>query len=428
MSGDITLRSHLEKERAVLVGLIVPGDPKLIEPPLAELARLADTAGVDVVERIIQKRTRPHPATLIGKGKVQEVAEIAAALDAEVVIFDRELTPAQQRNLEKIIERKVLDRSEVILDIFAARARTRPARVQVELAQLEYMRPRLRRMWTHLSRIEGGIGMRGPGEKQIEIDRRIVRRRIDSLRAELKDVERQHHTRAASRGEYFTVSLVGYTNAGKSTLLNALTGEDTFVEDRLFATLDTTTRAWVLKGGKRVFLSDTVGFIRGLPHKLMASFHATLEEARDADLLLHVVDASNPDALLQMQTVRDVLQEIGAGEISTIAVLNKVDLLGDRMDLELVRPKGVRSIAISAATGEGIAKLDTAVLDEIGLSLVEIEFTAHPGNGKLLAFVAEKGEVESREYVGGDEVRVRVRLPKRYASSLVRLGAQVKGS
>jgi len=428
VSGDSAHRPNLEKERAVLVGLIVPGDPKLIEPPLAELARLADTAGVDVVERVIQKRTRPRAATLIGKGKVVEVAEIAAALDADVIIFDRELTPAQQRNLEKVMERKVLDRSEVILDIFAARARTRPARVQVELAQLEYMRPRLRRMWTHLSRIEGGIGMRGPGEKQIEIDRRIVRRRIDSLRAELKDVERQHHTRAASRREFFTVSLVGYTNAGKSTLLNALTGDDSFVEDRLFATLDTTTRAWVLKGGKRVFLSDTVGFIRGLPHKLMASFHATLEEARDADLLLHVVDASNPDALTQMQTVRDVLQEIGAGEISTIAVLNKIDLLGDRMDLELVRPKGVRSIAISAETGEGLAKLDSSVQDEISLSLVEIEFSTHAGNGKLLAFVAEKGEVESREYFGGDEVRVRVRLPQRYASSLVRQGAKIKGS
>ncbi len=427
MSIDVSNRRHLHRERGVLVGLTVPGDPELFEPPLAELGRLADTAGVEVVERIVQKRSNPHPGTMIGKGKVKEVAEIAAAFDADVVIFDRDLTPAQQRNLEKVIECKVIDRSEVILDIFAARARTRQARVQVELAQLQYMRPRLRRMWTHLSRIEGGIGMRGPGEKQIELDRRIVHRRIGALKAELEDVKRQHHTRAASRGDFFTVSLVGYTNAGKSTLLNALTGDDAFVEDRLFATLDTTTRAWELKSGKRVFLSDTVGFIRGLPHNLVASFHATLEEARDADLLLHVVDASNPDAMNQMETVKDVLREVGAGEVGTITILNKIDRLKDRMDLELVRPKATRSVAISAATGDGLAKLDAAVQDEISAALVEVEFTTHSGNGKLLAFVAEKGEVESREYNSGDEVRVRVRLPRRYAAALARKGARING-
>jgi GTPase len=427
VSGGQQRQESIAREAAVLVGLQLPGDPVLFEPPLSELARLAETAGAEVIHKTVQKRRAPQPATLVGKGKALEVKETADALDADVVIFDRDLSPAQQRNLEKIVERKVLDRSEVILDIFAARARTRQARVQVELAKLEYMRPRLRRMWTHLSRIEGGIGMRGPGEKQIELDRRLVHRRIGALKSELKDIELQHHTRASSRSDFFTVSLVGYTNAGKSTLLRRLTGEETLIEDRLFATLDTTTRAWELPGGKRVFLSDTVGFIRGLPHHLVASFHATLEETRDADLLLHVVDASNPDAASQVETVVKVLNDVGAGDIRTITLLNKVDRLDDRLALELARPRNGRSLATSAVTGEGIEELQSAVSEEIASLLVEVEFSTHPGNGKLLAFVAEKGEVVSRDYVGDDEVRVVARLPKRYANALVEQGAKVRG-
>ncbi|MHC4861268.1 MAG: GTPase HflX, partial [Planctomycetota bacterium] len=279
---ESTGRRRIEKESAILVGLVRPEDETLFEPPLSELSRLAETAGAVVVERVLQKRTRPQPATFIGKGKAREIGEMAEALAIDVVLFDHDLTPAQVRNLEKITKRKVVDRSELILDIFATRAQTREARVQVELAQLEYLRPRLRRMWTHLDRQQAagqsgsaGIGTRGPGETQIEVDRRIVHRRIHALKKEIRDIERRHHTRASGRRGYFTVSLVGYTNAGKSTLLRALTGAETLIEDRLFATLDTTTRAWSLPSGKQVFLSDTVGFIRGLPHHLVASFHAT---------------------------------------------------------------------------------------------------------------------------------------------------------
>lgn len=401
------------KERALLVGLTLPADSELHEPELTELARLVETAGAEVVERLSQKRPTAHPATCVGKGKALEIRDVAAAFDVDLIVFDRDLTPAQQRNLEKVTGRKVIDRSEVILDIFARRAQTREARVQVELAQLEYLRPRLRRMWTHLSRIKAGIGMRGPGEKQLEVDRRILQKRIGALKADLVEIERQHRTRSAAREGFFAVSIVGYTNAGKSTLLRALTGEEVFIEDRLFATLDTTTRAWQLPGGKRVFLSDTVGFIRGLPHHLVASFHATLNEARDADLLLHVIDASNPDADSQAKTVTEVLGDVGAGAVPRLDVLNKIDCVEDRFSLGLFRPVHGRSVAVSARTGEGLDELETAVLDILAGLQVEVEIVAHSGNGRLLASLAEKGEVVSREYLENDEVRIRVRLARR---------------
>ena len=419
MSGlEGAREKRLVRERALLVGLVRPADEERREAPLAELARLANTAGALVVERSIQKRTSVVPATYIGSGKAEELAETVEALDIDVVIVDHDLSPAQVRNLENILKRKVVDRSELILDIFATRARTRQSRVQVELAQLEYLRPRLRRMWTHLSRIEGGIGMRGPGETQIEVDRRIVRRRIDALKRELTEIERQHHTRASARRGFFSISLVGYTNAGKSTLLNRLTGAETLTEDRLFATLDTTTRAWELGDGKTVFLSDTVGFIRGLPHHLVGSFHATLEEAREADLLLHVVDAANPDAENQMSTVRRVLEDVGAGAVPVVEVLNKVDEVGDRLRLELLRAERNPSVAVSAATGEGVADLEAEVIRAIESAQVEIELTAHAGDGRLLAFLAEKGRILSRDYVEGDEVRIRARLPRRFAAQV----------
>ena len=411
-------------ERAVLVRVIRPDDDVGHEPPLAELRRLAETAGAEVVIEVVQKRRGLDAATFIGRGKVAEVAETAAALDAGVVIFDHDLSPAQARNLEKALDRRVLDRSELILDIFATRAKTRQARVQVELAQLEYLRPRLRRMWTHLSRMEGGIGkggpigMRGPGETQIEVDRRIVRRRIRALKSELAVVERQHHTQAAARREYYSVSLVGYTNAGKSTLLRSLTGADTLIEDRLFATLDTTTRAWSLPGGNRVFLSDTVGFIRDIPHHLVASFHATLEEAREADLLLHVVDASSPDAERQMATVGKVLDDVGAGDVPVVTVLNKVDALAERMRLSMLRPKNGPAVVVSAVTGEGIDDLGKAVLGRIEEARVTVKLTAYAGDGRLLAFLAEKGRIISQEYGDDEDVRIVARLPKRYADGL----------
>jgi GTP-binding protein HflX len=280
-------------------------------------------------------------------------------------------------------------------------------------------------MWTHLDRQQAagqpgtaGIGTRGPGETQIELDRRIVSRRIHRLKRELEEIERQHHTRASGRRDYFTISLVGYTNAGKSTLLRSLTGAETLIEDRLFATLDTTTRAWTLPSGKRVFLSDTVGFIRGLPHHLVASFHATLEETREADLLLHVVDASNPDAESQMRTVGTVLEEVEAGDVPVVVALNKTDLIEDPMQLSLIRPGQETSVPISAATGEGLPDLGGAVDDVVEGSQVELTLTAHPGDGRLLAFLADKGTILEQEYLNGEEVRIVARLPRRYAAEL----------
>jgi len=302
-------------EEAILVGVTFPGDPKSHEHPLDELARLADTAGAVEAGRVVQKRQRPDPSTFLGKGKAEEAAELARETGAKLVITDADLSPAQLRNLEKILDVRVVDRTELILDIFALHARTHQAKLQVELAQAQYILPRLRRMWTHLSR-EGGtgqaaaIGSRGPGEKQIEIDRRLLRRRISELKAEIARISERRERMAASRSEFFKVSLVGYTNAGKSTLLHRLTGRDAYIADQLFATLDTQTRAWTLGNGKRVFLSDTVGFIRRLPHHLVASFYATLEEVRVADLILHVVDGSHPDASMHMEAVEQVLTEL----------------------------------------------------------------------------------------------------------------------
>ncbi len=421
-------RKRERGERSLLVGLVLPQDEPGYEKPLAELARLAETAGAVVVDRVVQKRRRVHPATFVGRGKAREIRELVEAFGIDLVIFDHDLSPAQGRNLEKILDVNVIDRSELILDIFATRARTRQARVQVGLAQLEYLRPRLRRMWTHLDRQQAagsgravGIGTRGPGETQIEVDRRIVRRRIQVLKRELEEIERQRNTRAAGRRGFFTVSLVGYTNAGKSTLLRCLTGAETLIEDRLFATLDTKTRAWNLPGRKRVFLSDTVGFIRGLPHHLVASFHATLAETREADLLLHVVDASNPDASAQMATVEEVLREVGAAHIPRITVWNKVDLLPDRMALQLLEGPHRKGLPLSALTGEGVPDLEAAVLEVLDAAQVTVEVLAHPGDGRLLAFLAEKGSILRREYRGGEEVRIVARLPRRYAGGFRRL-------
>src|SRR5262245_13938652 len=284
----------VQRERAILVGVALPDRPWLTEDPLEEIRGLAESANANIVGGLTQKRHDLIPGTYIGKGKLQELAELTQAVDADVVIFDNDLSPAQTRNLEKATSIKVLDRSELILDIFASRARSAEARLQVELAQLEYSLPRLKNLWTHLGRIKGGIGLRGPGETQLEEDRRLVDLRIRDLKHKLGEVQARKEREVRSRREEHTVSLVGYTNAGKSTLMNRLTGAGVYVEDKLFSTLDTRTRQWHLKDWGRVLLSDTVGFIRDLPHHLVASFKATLEETRQARLLLHVVDASSP--------------------------------------------------------------------------------------------------------------------------------------
>ncbi|MCZ7622545.1 MAG: GTPase HflX [Candidatus Kuenenia sp.] len=299
-------------ERAILFrALSYPNIIDLDEEPLEELSRLAKTAGANVIYTVIQKRAHIDPLYYIGKGKAQELQKIAVEMDADVLICDDNLTPAQVKNLEKIIEKKVIDRSELILDIFATRAKTHQAKLQVELAQLEYTKPRLKRMWTHLSRIEGGIGTRGPGEKQLEVDNRIVSRKIHDLKKRLGEIEKRQQRVVASRKEFSTVSIVGYTNAGKSTLMNALTDVDAMVEDKLFATLDTKTGICKLENSKNILISDTVGFIQKLPHYLVSSFKATLEETRNADILLHVADISSPHIHKQIESVNIVLKELG---------------------------------------------------------------------------------------------------------------------
>jgi len=401
--------TSVQSEKAVLVGVLLrpPVDP---EHPLDELAGLAATAGAHVVAELTQRRERPDQTTYLGKGKVAELTALAAHHDADVVIFDNDLSPAQTRNLERELKLKVLDRSEVILDIFAARARTYEARLAVELAQLEYSLPRLKRMWTHLSRLKMGIGMRGPGEKQLEVDRRLVEKRIHDLKQELGEIHARRERQVAARHDHMTVSLVGYTNAGKSTLLNALTGADELAEDKLFATLDTRTRRWRLPGWGPVLLSDTVGFIRDLPHRLIASFKATLEETRQADLLLHVADASSPLVDAQIAAVRTVLEELGVEDKDTLLVLNKIDAVPDRMDRERLLARYPHAIAISARTGEGMRLLARAASDCLGRGFRDVDVRTDPGNGRLLAWLGRHGEVLSRHFTD-DRVTIHCRIP-----------------
>jgi GTP-binding protein HflX len=402
-------RKGVQHERAVLVGVFLdaPLDP---EHPLDELAGLAATAGASVVAELTQRRERPDQTTYLGKGKVEELRGVVAHHDADIVIFDNDLSPAQIRNLEQALEVKVLDRSEVILDIFAARARTYEARLAVELAQLEYSLPRLKRMWTHLSRLKMGIGMRGPGEKQLEVDRRLVEKRIHDLKTELAEIHGRRERQVASRHDHMTVSLVGYTNAGKSTLLNALTGADELAEDKLFATLDTRTRRWRLPGWGPVLLSDTVGFIRDLPHRLIASFKATLEETRQADLLLHVADASSPLVDAQIAAVRGVLEELDVDEKDAILVLNKVDALPDRVDRERILARYPHAIGISARSGAGLPELARSVSDALGRGFRDVDIETDPGNGRLLAWLGRHGEVLSQRFAD-DRVIVHCRVP-----------------
>jgi GTP-binding protein HflX len=346
-------------ERAVLVAH-APRDGADLARSMDELGRLADTAGAKVLGEVVQRRGPVRPATFLGKGKVTELRERVADLGGDLVIFNDDLAPPQVRNLEKALGVKVVDRSELILDIFARRARTRESRLQVELAQLEYTLPRLTGMWRHLERQAGGIGTRGPGETQLETDRRLVRERIARLKRALEAVERERETQRRRRRREFRAALVGYTNAGKSTLFNALTRAQVFVEDRLFATLDATTRQLVSPERQVVLLTDTVGFIRKLPHHLVASFHSTLVEAIEADLLLHVVDASDPDMVRQMRAVEGVLDSLLETPRPTTIVFNKCD----RLDAEAaagLRAQFPGCLTISARTGDGLDALRCAL-------------------------------------------------------------------
>lgn len=340
---------------------------------LEEFQLLATSAGARPVATITGKRGRPDPATFAGKGKVAEIIEAASAADADLLMFNHELSPAQQRNLERICERRVVDRSSLILDIFALRAKSHEGKLQVELAQLEHLMTRLVRGWTHLERQKGGIGLRGPGEKQLETDRRLLGKRVALLKGRLKQLERQRavRRRSRSRGEVLSVSLVGYTNAGKSTLFNALTRAGAYVADQLFATLDTTSRRLYVptcemadgRSGCQIVLSDTVGFIRDLPHELVAAFRATLEETAHADLLLHVVDAASPDREQQMAAVAQVLDEIGATDTPQVIVWNKIDLTEVAPGVERDECDNIARVRISAKSGAGIDLLRAALAE-----------------------------------------------------------------
>ncbi len=391
-------KSGMESESAVLVGVQLP-EKIFHENPLEELAGLVETAGSSVAARMTQKRDAPDKTTYIGQGKVEQLKQLVEAADADVVVFDNDLSPAQIRNLEQTLQVKVLDRTEVILDIFSTRAQTHEARLAVELAQLEYSLPRLKNMWTHLSRMKMGVGMRGPGEKQLETDRRLVEKRISDLRRDLERIQKRKEREVAARSDRMTVSLVGYTNAGKSTLMNVLTEAKVLAEDKLFATLDTRTKRWQLPGWGPVLLSDTVGFIRDLPHKLIASFKATLEEAHQADLLIHVADASNPAAFDQIAAVYEVLRELGIEEKDALLALNKVDCVEDTVRIEALLNRYPHAIAISARDRTGLSQLESQVSNALSRDFLDLEIQLDVSDGRMLAYLAKHGEVLSRTFV-----------------------------
>lgn len=410
-----------ERERALLVGFTTDSHSRVaVEDSLQELALLADTAGADVIETIIHSRPKIDPAFFIGRGKAEFIASLVVEHDIDVVIFDDDLSPGQAKNLEELLERKVIDRSGLILDIFARRARTREARTQVELAQLEYLLPRLTRMWSHFSRQVGGIGVRGPGETQLEVDRRIVRQRIAHLAKDLKKIDLQRAVRRQHRAGVFKVALVGYTNAGKSTLLNALTEADVFVEDRLFATLDPTVRAlrWPQNGYQKeagpIVLIDTVGFIRKLPHHLVASFKTTLDEVRDASLLLHVIDVTHPQFEQQIATVRSVLNDMQLNDYPVLHVFNKVDLLPESGLLQRLEQEFAPAIFVSAQRKMFLADLQRWINDFAAASAEEFEAELPISEPAKLARVHEMAHVLDRRF---EEDKVILKLRARQAAA-----------
>ena len=402
-----------QPERAILVAVPPIDQPQQeVDEHLDELARLVDTAGADVVGLVVQRRKSPHPALYIGKGKADGLRDAASRDDATLVVFDENLSPAQGSALERRLGLRVMDRTELILDIFALRARTAEAKVQVELAQLQYLRPRLKRMWTHLSRTEGGIGARGPGEQQLETDRRLIDRRIARLRGGLEGIARSRETRRKARRSGFGVALVGYTNAGKSSILQELSGRELFVEDRLFATLDSATRAVDLGDGYEALITDTVGFIRKLPHHLVASFRATLEEVEEADLLVHVIDASSPAWERQMEAVNEVFGELGARGPVLLA-FHKIDQLTHDEEAALRRRASElydSHVLTSVREPGGLDSLRDALLARIRAERPTVRVTLSAQDGRTLAEAYREGEVlERRER--GTSIELTVRVP-----------------
>ena len=425
-----TLR--VKKERAILIGAILRGRDE--GDDLTELVSLAESAGAIVVDRYQQKVHKINPSTYIGKGKVTELAERVKRFEADVIIFDNDLSPGQIRVIEEIVNLKVIDRSELILDIFATRAKTQQAKLQVELAQLEYTYPRLTRMWSHLDALAGAggatgagavgaIGTRGPGEQQLEVDRRLVKDRVRDLKHELENIDSRRIREITGRQGLFKICLVGYTNTGKSTLLNKLTNADAYVEDKLFATLDTQTKKWTPVSGVEILLSDTVGFVRKLPHQLVASFKATLEEAVYADLLLHIIDAANPDAMKQIESVEKVLAEIGCGEKPILKVFNKVDAVKKISELETLQTLFPDAICISAKTGFGLEQLAEIAAVKYKGGKITVQVRISQSNGKAQSYLRACGTILKETY-SDDSVIIEAVLGQNQLSGLKRLAPE----
>ncbi|HEX3072903.1 MAG TPA: GTPase HflX [Ignavibacteriales bacterium] len=406
-----------KKEKAILVA-VSSGDAKETTTEyLNELSQLAETAGAEVIIKVSQDKGRFDPAFYVGKGKAEELSQLADMNEADLIIFDDDLSPVQVRNLEKVINKKIVDRSGLILDIFASRARTKEAKTQVELAQLQYMLPRLTRAWTHFSKQLGGIGTKGPGETQIETDRRIIRTRISSLKEKLLKIESQRQTKSAQRKNFVRASLVGYTNAGKSTLMNLLTEADTLAENKLFATLDSTTRLFELDKSHEILISDTVGFIRKLPHHLVASFKSTLNEVRESDIILHVIDVSHPYFEDHMSVVKETLNELGCQNKKEFKIFNKVDALEDPGRVKELLNKYENAVFISAARGINISKLKEMLIGYIESEFTEETISLTHEDQKKIAQIHSLAEVLSIDY-DDDKVVIKFKADKKNYNKL----------
>lgn len=415
-----------EREKAIVVGVATDRTERSnIKEHLDELALLADTAGADVGHRIVQDRQRVDPATFIGSGKAKEIGALVEEHRIDLVIFDEDLSPVQVRNLERDIKCKILDRSGLILDIFATRAKSKEAMTQVELAQLQYMLPRLTRQWTHLSKQYGGVGTKGPGETQIETDRRAIRTRISHLKKKLMDISKEREVQRKGRRELPRVALVGYTNAGKSTLLRLLSGSETLIENRLFATLDTTVRKVSFGAGKEVLLSDTVGFIRKLPSHLIASFRTTLAETAEADILLHVVDLSHPQFHEHIAVVNDTLSDLNAAGKPTIFVFNKIDLVTDRSIMREVGERYTPSVFIAAARGINASSLEEKLVSLLEEDITEQTLVLDQADSRTIAKLHDIAEIVEKQYEDNC-VRVRLRVSAKNSERLLKLLGQSK--